>query len=95
VRSRTVESNVAFRFTGRLRGSESHGAGYIEVPHAVMRSLQWGRCVRVLVTIDDSIEIPTTIMNVGWGPSFLIPRHARVAAGLSLDTTVHVTVRRR
>lgn len=86
---------MAFHFTGRLRGSEPHGAGYIEVPRSLMRSLQWGRCVRVLVTIDDRIDVPTTIMNVGWGPSFLIPRYARIAAGLALDSTVSVTVRPR
>jgi hypothetical protein len=88
-------SEVAFRFTARLRGSEPNGAGYIEVPRALMRTLPWGRCVRVLVTIDDTFDVPTTIMNVGWGPSFLIPRHARLAAGLRLDSTVSVTVRAR
>ncbi|MBV8637148.1 MAG: DUF1905 domain-containing protein [Candidatus Eremiobacteraeota bacterium] len=86
---------MAFHFSARLRGSEPHGAGYIEVPPSVMRSLQWGRCVRVLVTIDRSVDIPTTIMNVGWGPSFLVPRHTRVAAGLRLDSMVSVSVRRR
>ena len=74
---------------------ETEGAGYIEVPRALMRSLPWGRCVHVLVTIDDAFHIPTTIMNVGWGPSFLVPRHARLAAGLRIDSTVTVTVQPR
>ena len=60
-----------------------------------MRALRWGRCVRVLVTINEKHHIPTTIMNVGWGPSFLIPRHARSITGIPLDAPVDVQISRR
>ncbi|HET9029503.1 MAG TPA: hypothetical protein VFN49_04945 [Candidatus Aquilonibacter sp.] len=86
---------MAFRFRARLRGNDAHGPGYIEVPRFIMRSLPWGRCVRVVVTLDDKHRIPTTVMNVGWGPSFLIPRHARIATGIPLDAPVTVEIARR
>lgn len=86
---------MAFRFTGRLRGSDLQGPGYIEVPRTIMRSLRWGRCVRVLVTINGVHHIPTTVMNVGWGPSFLVPRHARAQTGIPVDAAVTVDISRR
>lgn len=84
---------MAFRFTGLLRGNDAHGPAYIQVPRAIMRSLRWGRRIRVLVTIDGKHQIPTTVMNVGWGPSFLIP--ARAFAGIPLDAAVTVDISRR
>ena len=86
---------MAFRFTARLRGNDVHGPGYIEVPKPVMRALRWGRCVRVLVTLNDKHQIPTTIVNVGWGPSFLVPRRARAATGIPVDAPVTVDIARR
>lgn len=86
---------MAFRFTARLRGLEPQGAGYIEVPTFVMRRLKWGRFVRVVATINEKHELPATIMNVGWGPSFLVAPYVRVAAGIELNAPVTITLRER
>jgi hypothetical protein len=85
---------VAFRFTARLRGSEPHGAGYIEVPSFVMRGLKWGRYVRVVATINEKHELPATVINVGWGPSFLVSHRDREHAGVELNAPVSITLRR-
>ena len=60
-----------------------------------MRGLNWGRYVRVVATINEKHELPTTIMNVGWGPSFLVSQRDREHAGVELNTPVTVTVRLR
>ncbi len=86
---------MAFRFTARLRGSDPHEAGYIEVPPFVMRRLGWGRYVRVVATINEKHELPATIINVGWGPSFLVPHHERSAAGVEINEPVSITLRER
>ena len=86
---------MAYRFTARLRGNEPHEAGYIEVPALVMRNLGWGRYVRVTATINEKHDVPTTIMNVGWGPSFLVSAKAREAAGVTVNEPVTITIRPR
>jgi hypothetical protein len=58
-----------------------------------MRALSWGRYVRVMATINDRHEIPATIINVGWGPSFLVSRHARESAGVALNDHVSIALR--
>ena len=57
-----------------------------------MRALRWGRRVRVFVTINEKHHVPTTIMNVGWGPSFLVPRFARAGTGIPLDAPVTIDI---
>ena len=86
---------MAFRFTARLRGSEPEAAAYIEVPPFVMKRLNWGRFVRVVATINEKHELPTTIINVGWGPSFLVSPRAREAAGVEINEPVTITLRER
>lgn len=86
---------MAFRFTARLRGLDPRGAGYIEVPTFVMRRLRWGRFVRVVATINEKHELPATIMNVGWGPSFLVASHVVASAGIELNAPVNITLRER
>ena len=60
-----------------------------------MRGLAWGRYVRVMATINEKHELPATIMNVGWGPSFLVPKRDCEHAGVELNTPVSVTMRLR
>jgi hypothetical protein len=84
---------VSLRFTARLRGLEPHEPCYIEVPRFVMRRLAWGRYVRVLARINDKHEMPATIMNVGWGPSFLIPANACKRAGVCVNESVEIVLR--
>jgi len=81
------------RFRAQVRGSDPQTAAYIQVPKIVMRSLNWGRYVRIFATINDKHEIPATIINVGWGPSFLLPRHARDVAGVELNELVSIRIR--
>ena len=81
------------RFTGRLRGTDRAGAAYIEVPRFIMRALPWGRYVRVVARINDKIELPATIMNVGYGPSFLVPRHAVESCGADMNAAVSISIR--
>ncbi len=81
------------RFRARVRGTDPQSAAFIEVPEIVMRALNWGRYVHVIATINDKHEIPATIINVGWGPSFLVPRHAYAAAGVALNDHVSITLR--
>lgn len=84
---------MAVSFTARLRDTTPTEPAYIEVPHYVMRRLNWGRFVRVLARINDRHEIATTIMNVGWGPSFLVPAYG--FAGLQLNAPVSISLRER
>ena len=77
----------------RLRGTDPASSAYIEVPRSVMRSLNWGRYVRVVATLNDKHEIPATIINVGWGPSFLVPPYARERAGITLNDRVTIQLR--
>ncbi len=58
-----------------------------------MRGLPWGRRLHVIAKLNDKHEIPTTIMNVGYGPSFLVPKHALDGAGLALNSCVSVSLR--
>lgn len=81
------------RFRAQIRGVDPHSAAYIKVPKVVMRSLNWGRYVRVVATINEKHDIPATIINVGWGPSFLVPRHARETAGVELNDHVSIRIR--
>ncbi|MDE2482230.1 MAG: hypothetical protein KGN02_08565 [bacterium] len=81
------------RFTARLRGLDPASAAYVEVPRFVMRALPWGRYVRVVARINDKVDLPATIMNVGYGPSFLVPRHALESCGAALNAPVSVTIR--
>ena len=82
-----------YRFRARLRGYDPERAAYIAVPKIVMRALSWGRYVRIVATINDKHELPATIMNVGWGPSFLVPQRARAAAGVALNEHVTISIR--
>jgi len=82
------------RFTARLRGSDPLSHAYVEVPRGVMRTLKWGRYVHVVATINDAHDMPATIINVGWGPSFLVSSHARIAAGIELNEPVSISIRR-
>ena len=60
-----------------------------------MRGLGWGRYVRVVATINEKHDLPATIINVGWGPSFLVSHHVRSAAGIELNEPVTITIRER
>ena len=82
-----------YRFRARVCGYDPNSAAYIAVPKVVMRALSWGRYVRIVATINEKHELPATIMNVGWGPSFLIPQRARDAAGVALNEHVTVSIR--
>lgn len=77
----------------RLHGIDPASPGYIEVPRSIMRSLNWGRYVRIVATLNDKHEIPATIINVGWGPSFLVPPYAREKAGITLNDRVSISIR--
>ncbi len=81
------------RFTARLRGLDRASAAYVEVPRFVMRALPWGRYVRVVARINDVFDLPATIMNVGFGPSFLVPPHAIEACGAALNAPVSIAIR--
>ncbi len=81
------------RFTGRLRGTDRASAAYIEVPRYIMRALPWGRYVRVVARINDKVDLPATIMNVGYGPSFLVPPHALASCGADVNAAVSVAIR--
>ena len=80
-------------FKARLRGTDLCSAAYVEVPKFVMRALSWGRYVRIVATINEKHDIPATIINVGWGPSFLVPAYARDAAGVGLNDNVSIRIR--
>ena len=81
------------RFTARLRGLDRESAAYVEVPRFVMRALPWGRYVRVVARINDIYDLPATIMNVGYGPSFLVPRHAVESCGADMNAAVSISIR--
>ena len=84
---------MAGPFRARLRGSDPDSAAYIVVPKWIMRSLRWGRYVRIVATLNEKHDVPATIINVGWGPSFLVPRRARELAGIGLNDPVSVQIR--
>jgi hypothetical protein len=73
--------------------AETHA--YITVPRYAMRALPWGRHVRVFAKLGVKHELPATIMNVGWGPSFLVPKHELAAAGLQVNDCITVSLRAR
>ncbi len=86
---------MAYSFTARVRGLHPSEPCYVEVPKFVMQRFAWGRYVRVLAMINEKIEMPATIINVGWGPSFLITVRARLAAGVELNAPVSIALRER
>jgi hypothetical protein len=81
------------RFRARVRGFDPERAAHIVVPKFVMRALAWGRYVRIVATINDKHAIGATIINVGWGPSFLLPQQACTAAGVELNEHVSISIR--
>lgn len=80
-------------FKARLRGIDPCSAAYVQVPKFVMRALSWGRYVRIVATINDKHDVSATIINVGWGPSFLVPAYARSAAGVAINDNVSIRIR--
>ena len=83
------------QFTARLKGIDDPAApAFIEVPKSIMRSLCWGKLVRVVATINGH-SYHATIRNVGFGPSFAVTRHARLLAGIHLNDYVAVAISER
>jgi hypothetical protein len=56
-----------------------------------MRALHWGRNVKILATLNGH-SYKTTIMNVGYGPSFLVQPHTCRSAGLRLNDHIDVKI---
>ncbi len=67
---------------------------FIEVPKRIMRSLRWGKLVRVVATINGH-SYHATIRNVGFGPSFAVSQHARSLARIHLNEFVAVAISER
>ena len=86
-------TEVEHAFNGRLKGIQEPGAPtFIEVPRTVMRWLRWGRRVRVVATLNGH-SCSATILNVGFGPAFIVSARDRAAAGIALNDCISVVVR--
>lgn len=84
---------MVHQFTARLKGIEDpQTPAFIEVPRIVMRSLRWGKRVRVVATINGH-TYQTTIRNVGFGPSLSVNKHVRTLAGIERNDYVAVAIR--